>query len=218
MTTSGRLSITELSSTQNNRSVTVNEAIAKLEQGGSLFTVEQLGLNAASTTPTPIEGDTVVIGQAATGDFSGQDNNIALYHNSAWMFLPAIEGMMAYAQDEDRYYRFDGSDWLEIPIIAKGRSTSDTSVTPVLTDASGTILCTSGASVTFTVPPESSVSWPDFTSINVCQMGTGTVTFAAGAGVTLNSSAGLIETANQYALAAVFKTGTNEWLLTGDIG
>jgi tetrahydromethanopterin S-methyltransferase subunit D len=49
-------------------------------------------------------------------------------------------------------------------------------------------------------------------------MGTGTVTFAAGAGVTLNSSAGLIETANQYALAAVFKTGTNEWLLTGDIG
>lgn len=135
MSLSDRLLITELASTQSNRSVTVNEAIAKLEPGSSLFTAVSLGDNTPPVSPTARDGDVYVLGTAPTGAWAGQGRNIAIFHNDAWFFLPAHYGMMAYAQDEEVYYYFDGTSspgtWTAMSLT--GSSFTAASTTEVLT-------------------------------------------------------------------------------------
>ncbi|MFC3322151.1 DUF2793 domain-containing protein [Mesorhizobium cantuariense] len=120
MTTSNRLGITELAETQNNRSVTVNEAIAKLEAGAFCFPAVSIG----DTSPpgSPAEGDAYCLGAAPTGAWSGQATKVAVYYNAAWLFLPAIEGALAYAQDANAYYFFDTSTW---SLLAGGGGAGD---------------------------------------------------------------------------------------------
>lgn len=114
MTTSNRLGITELASTQNDRSVTVNEAIAKLEAGATFFAANSVLDTGPAGTPSNVDGDLYIVGMGATGDWAGHDYEIAIFYNEAWLFLPSIEGMTAYAQDEDIFYKFDGYEWLPI--------------------------------------------------------------------------------------------------------
>lgn len=109
MTVSNRLGITEMAETQNNREATVNEAIAKLEAGATCFAVISIG----DTAPpgSPAEGDLYVLGASPTGAWSGQGKHVTVYYNAAWFFLPPIEGALAYAQDDNAYYFYDGSAW-----------------------------------------------------------------------------------------------------------
>lgn len=109
MTTSALLAITELAATQQDRAVTVNEAIAKLETAAGHVPAKQVLLN---TPPgSPAEGDTYVAGTAPTGAWAGQANKIARYENGAWIFLPVREGLMADDALTDTVYRYSGSAW-----------------------------------------------------------------------------------------------------------
>jgi hypothetical protein len=47
--------------------------------------------------------------------------------------------------------------------------------------------------------------------------GAGSVTVAAGAGVTINSPAGLLSITHQYGEVVATKRATNEWILSGDL-
>lgn len=121
MTLSNRLGITELEETQNNRSVTINEAIAKLEAGATFFAAIQVLLN---TPPvSPVEGDLYVVGTAGTGAWSGFNENVALYYNAAWLFFTPFEGMFAWDQTSNTLKRHDGSDWVAYTV--GGGSVSD---------------------------------------------------------------------------------------------
>lgn len=53
-------------------------------------------------------------------------------------------------------------------------------------------------------------------TLTIVQMGTGVVTWTAAGGVTLNASGGLVDMANQYAMATAVQTSANVWVLTGD--
>lgn len=110
MTVSNRLGITELAETQNNRSVTINEAIAKLEAGATFFAAIQVLLNAPPVSPA--EGDLYVVGTAGTGDWSGHSENVAFYYNAAWLFFAPIEGMFAWDQTSNSLKYYDGADWV----------------------------------------------------------------------------------------------------------
>jgi hypothetical protein len=113
MTTSARLGITELGSTQNDRSVTVNEAIARLEAGATMFAAIQVSLD---TPPgSPAEGDLYVIGAAPTGAWASNAKKVTVYYNAAWLFIPLFEGQMAYDQTANALYKYDGSAWGLIP-------------------------------------------------------------------------------------------------------
>lgn len=92
-----------------------------------------------------------------------------------------------------------------------------TSYTLVLTDESKIIQTTSSSAVTITIPPNSSVPFDIGTIIGVEQFGTGVVTIAGGAGVTIRSLNGNLDLAGQYATATLRKVNTNEWLLAGAI-
>ena len=74
---------------------------------------------------------------------------------------------------------------------------------------------TSATAVTFTVPPQSSVSWVNNAEIVFEQAGTGQITIAAGSGVTINSSETL-KSSSQYSVIALKRVASDTWTLTGE--
>lgn len=81
---------------------------------------------------------------------------------------------------------------------------------------------TNAGAVTYTIPPNSEVSFPINTVIEFEQAGAGTVTVVGGAiptggNVTINSRGGSLALFGQYAVAALRKVGTDAWVLTGDL-
>lgn len=91
------------------------------------------------------------------------------------------------------------------------------SYTLVLTDQGKAITMTVASANNLTVPPNSSVAFPVGTVIGVEQLGAGTTTIVAGAGVTINSRGSLLNLGGQYAAASLRKTATDVWLLAGDL-
>lgn len=94
-----------------------------------------------------------------------------------------------------------------------------TSETLVLADADTKFkVFTNASPVTVTIPPQTSVAWPDNTYIPLTQGGTGAVTVAAGSGVTLRVNENLTAVLNgQWATAAIKRIGEDEWVLFGNL-
>ena len=91
------------------------------------------------------------------------------------------------------------------------------SYTTVLTDDGKLITVSNASANTLTIPPNSSVAYGIGTQINIAQLGAGTVTITAGAGVTLNSAGAKLKTDAQYAVATCVKTDTNTWFVVGNL-
>lgn len=83
--------------------------------------------------------------------------------------------------------------------------------TLVLTDTY--VAVNKATSVNLTVPPNSSVAFPVYKYLPVMQLGAGTVTFVAGAGVTITASSGLLTSQGVNSVVGLLKTGTNTWQL-----
>jgi C4-dicarboxylate-specific signal transduction histidine kinase len=92
-----------------------------------------------------------------------------------------------------------------------------TTYTTVLTDDGKLITCSNASGIALTIPPNSSVAYGIGTQINIAQLGAGTVTITAGAGVTLNSAGAKLKTDAQYAVATCVKTDTNTWFVVGNL-
>lgn len=92
-----------------------------------------------------------------------------------------------------------------------------TTYTLALTDIAKIVTLSNAAAITLTVPPESSVAWPAGTTIVLAALGAGTVTIAAGSGVTINSADGNLDIGIQYGVVTLLKTGTDTWLLFGNL-
>ena len=105
---------------------------------------------------------------------------------------------------------------LATAIIAINAQTG-TTYTTVLGDDGKLITCSNAASIALTIPPNSSVAYGIGTQINIAQLGAGTVTITAGAGVTLNSAGAKLKTDAQYAVATCVKTDTNTWFVVGNL-
>ena len=89
--------------------------------------------------------------------------------------------------------------------------------TLVIGDEFGVVRSTGATNVTQTVPPNASVAFPIGTVIGGERHGTGTFTWVAGGGVTINSANGDLGHRLQYSHTALRKIGTNEWMLGGDL-
>lgn len=78
-------------------------------------------------------------------------------------------------------------------------------------DAGKVVEATNASATTVTVPPNSSVSFPLGTVINIYSAGAGGVTIAAGSGVTIRNLTSLA----QYRECSLRKRGTDEWVQVG---
>lgn len=94
----------------------------------------------------------------------------------------------------------------------------DGNYTFAIADAGGMVRANSGSAITYTIPPNSSVAFPQGTAILVRSVGAGTVSIAAGAGVTLRgagaSTTGTVSMA-QWGIATLIQEAANTWVCSG---
>ena len=92
-----------------------------------------------------------------------------------------------------------------------------TTYTTVLADDGKLVTCDNASPIALTIPPASSVAYGIGTQINIMQLGAGTVTITAGAGVTLRSDGSKLKTNAQYAVATCAKIATDTWVVVGNL-
>ena len=91
-----------------------------------------------------------------------------------------------------------------------------TAYTLPLTDASKILFCTNTATLTITIPLNSAVAFGQGATIDVIQGGSGKVTLAGAAGVTVNALGSFFSTKGQYAVISAIKTNsTDTWMVFG---
>jgi hypothetical protein len=93
------------------------------------------------------------------------------------------------------------------------------SFTLALTDNFKTYnLSHASTTITVTIPTNASVAFPTGTQISFIRGGDATCSFSASGGVTLNTvSGGGTSILDKYTMAALIKTGTDTWLLVGNV-
>jgi len=167
----------------------------------------------ASTLTT--KGDLLVTTGSVLDRLAVGTNDYALLADSsatngvAWKQIPAAglaDNAVTKAKVADRAV---GSAELDGLSINAGTTSAYTFVAG---DANRVV--TFSATTTATIPA-STFSVGD--QINILQTGSGQVTVAAGAGVTLRSEASRVKTRAQYALATVICIATNEWVVLGNV-
>lgn len=137
--------------------------------------------------PSPVKGTVCFVEQTDGGT---DINQVQIYNGTSWV------GMLDTA-----YLNTKTSDY-----------------TLVLGDAGQTILVDSTIDRTITVPLNSSVPFAIGQRLDVIRLNTGNVTFAgATVGVTINSKNSNKKIAARYSGATLIKTGTDTWVLIGDL-
>lgn len=105
------------------------------------------------------------------------------------------------------------------PKITLGiNSQTGTTYTLVLADAHRKVLMNNAAANTLTVPTNATVAYPVGTVISVAQIGAGTTSITAAAGVTLDGVTGSTTISAQWKGATLTKISTNGWMIEGAIG
>jgi hypothetical protein len=102
-----------------------NSAIAAAEAG--VYSYEAAVLDILNTPPAePTTGDRYIVG-VGTGDWLGENNNIAEYGVSSWTIIDATAGMATYVDDVSLLYLYNGTTWNPV----QNYSLADTEPVPV---------------------------------------------------------------------------------------
>lgn len=96
-------------------------------------------------------------------------------------------------------------------------NTQTASYTLVLTDKGKIVEMNNASANNLTVPLNSSVAFPIKSRIDIFQYGAGQTTVVATGGVTIRSKASKLKLTGQYSGAFLYKRGTDEWVLIGDL-
>ena len=94
---------------QAQKHVTHNEALRILD---AIIHLSALDRGLTSPPVNPQNGDRYIVGQPATDLWAGHENEIAAYQDDAWIFYPPRAGWLAWVQDENQFYTFNGSNWI----------------------------------------------------------------------------------------------------------
>ncbi|MFC2248554.1 carbohydrate-binding protein [Labrys portucalensis] len=92
-----------------------------------------------------------------------------------------------------------------------------TAYTLALTDKGKIVEMNNAGANTLTIPANATVAFPVNSRIDLSQFGAGQTTIAADAGVTIRSAGGKLKLTGQYSGATLYKRGTDEWVLIGDL-
>ncbi|MCB1506289.1 MAG: DUF2793 domain-containing protein [Hyphomicrobiaceae bacterium] len=109
MDTTPNLRLPYIFSAQAQKHVTHNEGLQILDA------LVQLGVvNRTQSAPpaSPVDGARYIVAVAATGDWSGQDNSIAIYQDGAWIFHAPQVGWLAWDAAAGELLVWVGSTWM----------------------------------------------------------------------------------------------------------
>lgn len=66
-----------------------------------------------SPPTSPSDGDRYIVGASPTGSWASQAHKFAVWRSSFWSFRMPVEGETAYDQENDQFWFFDGTEWIE---------------------------------------------------------------------------------------------------------
>jgi len=72
------------------------------------------------TALSPTKSDAYVVNPTGTGAWAGEDNSIATYNGSAWVFSPPSEGWVVYDQNLNKHQIYNGSAWADMQASSIG--------------------------------------------------------------------------------------------------
>ena len=101
-----------------------------------------------------------------------------------------------------------GMKWAQPGATPTQNAQTGTTYTAVLLDAGKTVTLSNASAVTLTIPAQASVSWADNTQLNFLNIGAGTVTITAAAGVTINGTPLTLATSKGGSL---IRTASDAW-------
>ncbi len=93
---------------QAQKHVTHNEALDALD---ALVQLSVLDRDLAAPPPDPGEGDRYIVAAAASGEWAGQEDRIAVFRGGGWLFVAPRQGWLAFAADEGVPLCFAGGAW-----------------------------------------------------------------------------------------------------------
>lgn len=131
----------------------------------------------------------------------------------------AVEGMLTYLEDTNTYQYWNGSAWTGLAAPAPTNATVSSAYTATAANAGGFIYSTSSSAITITIPDVFAVG----DRVDIIRDGAGTVTIAAGTGITSWAGAGTAGTAltfkidQQYNAATVLDVAANSYRVIGKI-
>lgn len=106
-TTTPRMYFPEIAASQAQKEVTHNESLQMLD----CFTFCAVQDKDQVNPPTTSNGVSYIVAVGGASTWSGHDNSIAQYYNSAWNYYTPGEGWRAWIKDEDLMYVYTGSIW-----------------------------------------------------------------------------------------------------------
>ncbi len=122
------------------------------------------------------------------------------------------EGNMAYANDANKVYVFDGTLWREVMFVPKVIALTS-NYTLSLSDNASILTFDSTTDVTLTVPSGLPLGF----NVSLYQINTGKVTIAAGAGASVKNRLLRFRTAGLDAGVGIVCTSTDTYHVTGDL-
>jgi hypothetical protein len=114
------LGIAEMTEAQASKYVTFNEFGRDMDTWVHLAVIDK-----DDTAPPsgPADGDRYIVAAGASGDWTGHEDDIATYENTAWVFRTPVVGIMAYALDEGQYYIYlESAGWTAGSAVGFGAS------------------------------------------------------------------------------------------------
>ncbi len=111
MDQSPNLALPYIMAAQAQKHVTHNEAIRHLD---AIVQLAVKGRDLSSPPVLPANGDRYIVASNALGDWSGKENQIAVFQDNAWIFYVPNEGWLAWLADEGKLLAFDGASWSEV--------------------------------------------------------------------------------------------------------
>jgi hypothetical protein len=127
--------------------------------------------------------------------------------------------MLTYLEDTNTYQYWSGSAWTGLGPTAPTNATVTSAYTATAANAGGFIYSTSSSAITITIPDVFQVG----DRVDIIRDGAGTVTIAAGTGITSWAGAGTAGTAltfkidQQYNAATVLDVAANTYRVIGKI-
>jgi len=104
-----RHSIDLLAPGQANKTVTVNEALSRVD---TLINMDVQSRTQLSPLTDPDIGDIFILSATGTGLWENfSPGSLIIWKGQKWESLPTISGMIAFVQDESRHIYFDGAQW-----------------------------------------------------------------------------------------------------------
>ena len=107
MSDTAKLGLPLVAAAQAQKHVTVNESLTRLD---ALVQLELLSVGATVPPASPAEGEAHSVGTGATGLWSGEDGQVAVFANGGWVFLSPRAGWQGWSGGTS--IQFDGADWI----------------------------------------------------------------------------------------------------------